>query len=110
MAYFLKRSKNDFSPFNQYLQVFFSVVTCIELSAFCYYSISHQERSNEFGDYTKKLSKQYQPCDTCSKPDIYFIVFDAYSSSRCLKRNFGFDNSSLDSFLESNGFFVSKGS
>jgi len=110
MAFFLKRSKRDFSPFNQYLQVFFSLVTFMELVSFCYYSISHQEVNNELGDRSKKLSKQYQPCNTCSKPDIYFIVFDAYSSSRCLKRNFGFDNSALDSFLEKEGFFVSKGS
>lgn len=110
MAYFLKRSKRDFSRFNQYLQVFFSLVTCMELISFCYYSISHHELNNEFGDSSKKLSNQYEPCDTCSKPDIYFIVFDAYSSSRCLKRNFGFDNSAVDSFLEKEGFFVSKGS
>jgi len=107
-AFFLKRSKRNLLRFNQYLQVFFSLVTCMELISFCYYSISHHELNNEFGDSSKKLSTQYQPCDTCSKPDIYFIVFDAYSSSRCLKRNFGFDNSLVDSFLEKEGFFVSR--
>jgi hypothetical protein len=110
IAYLLRRSKRDFSSVNQYLQVFFSVVTCMELFTFAYYLFSHRELSNEFGDATKKLSVQYQPCDTCSKPDIYFIVFDAYTSSRCLKKNFGFDNSAVDSFLEKEGFFVSKNS
>jgi Sulfatase len=110
VAHFLKRSKRDFSALNQYLQVFFSVVTFIELFGWCYYCITHHELNNEFGDSSKKLSHQYQPCDTCLKPDIYFIVFDGYSSSKCLKRNFGFDNSGVDTFLENEGFFVSKDS
>ena len=109
-GYFLRRPNKDFSRFNQYLQLFFSVITGMELVVWCFYSINHYELKNEFGDRSKKLSKQYQPCDTCSKPDIYFIVFDAYSSSKCLKRNFGFDNSAIDSFLDKEGFFVSKDS
>src|SRR5436190_10920099 len=109
-GYFLKRPNRDFSRFNQYLQVFFALITCMELILWCNYSINHYELKNEFGDSSKKLSKQYQPCDACSKPDIYFIVFDGYSSSKCLKRNFGFYNIAFDSFLEKEGFFVSKDS
>ena len=42
------------------------------------------------------------------KPDVYFLVFDEYSSSVSLKQNYGYDNSSLDSFLISQGFFISQ--
>lgn len=41
-----------------------------------------------------------------SLPDIYFMVFDEYASSSSLKENFGFDNSSLDTFLLNNGFYI----
>lgn len=109
-AYFMKRSTRDFSRFNNYLKFFFSTITILELALWSYYTLSHHEMTNEFGDGTKQLSKQYQPCDTCSKPDIYFIVFDAYSGTQCLKREFNFDNSAIDSFLLKKGFFVAKNS
>ena len=42
--------------------------------------------------------------DTCDKPDIYLLVFDAYSSTYGLQQFFGYDNSSMDSFLISRKF------
>lgn len=44
-------------------------------------------------------------CDTCQRPDIYFIVFDGYSASRTLKSYWDYDNSHLDSFFRQKGFF-----
>jgi Sulfatase len=43
-----------------------------------------------------------------NKPDVYFIVLDEYASSVSLKQNYGYDNSSLDSFLTSKDFYISK--
>ncbi len=48
----------------------------------------------------------YQPCNTCSKPDIYYILFDYYTSTKSLKKYFNYDNSNIDSFLARKGFFV----
>ncbi|NML21127.1 LTA synthase family protein [Pseudoflavitalea sp. G-6-1-2] len=42
--------------------------------------------------------------DSCKKPDIYFLLFDEYSNSAALKEQFNFDNSKLDSFLQSRNF------
>jgi len=52
----------------------------------------------------------YKTCDTCSKPDIYFLLFDEYSSSRALKEAYHYDNSGLDSFLINEGFQIQKAS
>src|SRR6186713_3161672 len=41
----------------------------------------------------------YKPCDTCPDPDIYFLLFDGYSSSHVLQEVCDYDNSGLDSFL-----------
>jgi len=46
-------------------------------------------------------------CDTCKKPDIYYLLFDSYSSSPLLKEQFGYNNAVMDSFLLQNGFFLS---
>jgi len=45
-------------------------------------------------------------CDTCTKPDIYLLLFDEYSSSKSLRENWNFDNSGLDSFLVQSGFRI----
>lgn len=44
------------------------------------------------------------------KPDIYFVVFDGYTSSRCLREEFKFDNSNLDSFIKRRGFYIAENS
>ena len=110
VAYVLKKAKSNFSKLNSYLQLFFLIITAIELITFTWFTITNHEQINEFGDRSKQLSKGYQPCDSCSKPDIYFIVFDGYASSSCLRDEFNFDNSSMDSLLGKYDFFISKNS
>lgn len=51
-----------------------------------------------------QLSKSYQGCDTCSRPDIYLLIFDEYAATRTLRDVYGYDNSPLDSFLRGQGF------
>lgn len=40
------------------------------------------------------------------KPDVYYFVFDRYASNSWLEGEYGFDNSDLTNFLESQGFTV----
>jgi len=40
------------------------------------------------------------------KPDIYYFIFDSYTSTRFLRDKFGFDNSRVDSALTKKGFRV----
>ena len=42
-----------------------------------------------------------------NKPDIYFLVFDSYTSDTSLNNFWNFDNSKLYNYLNSKGFFVS---
>jgi len=49
-------------------------------------------------------------CDGCTKPDIYFLVFDEYASSLALKEQWNYDNGDLDSFLAEKGFRILAGS
>jgi hypothetical protein len=50
-------------------------------------------------------SNNYNICDTCKKPNIYFLLMDEYTSTLGLKQMFNFDND-LDSFLIDKGFSV----
>jgi hypothetical protein len=47
-------------------------------------------------------------CDTCSRPDIYLLLFDEYSGSQTLRDVYHYDNSSLDDFLVSEGFHIQR--
>jgi hypothetical protein len=40
------------------------------------------------------------------KPDIYFLIFDAYTSSLGLRQQYHYDNSDFDRFLTENGFHI----
>ena len=51
-------------------------------------------------DYKQDKSK------IVSKPDIYYFVFDRYASNSWLRSEYGYDNSDLTSFLETQGFTV----
>lgn len=41
-----------------------------------------------------------------AKPDIYYFIFDSYTSSSFLREKFGYDNSRIDSVLVKKGFRV----
>jgi hypothetical protein len=43
-------------------------------------------------------------------PDIYYLIFDSYTSTECFKKQFNYDNSVLDSMLLREGFYVAAAS
>ncbi|WP_276481962.1 sulfatase-like hydrolase/transferase [Paraflavitalea pollutisoli] len=49
-------------------------------------------------------------CDTCVKPDVYFIVFDGYAGQRSLQEYWDFSNNSMDTFFRKEGFFYARNS
>jgi hypothetical protein len=63
------------------------------------------DRQKDPAGKNPQLSVRLQADSTM--PDIFFIVFDEYTSSKALKKYFKFDNSPLDSSLEKYGFFIS---
>lgn len=45
-------------------------------------------------------------CDSCKKPDIYFIVLDEYSGNTALQERFNFNNSDFENKLSDRGFYI----
>ena len=43
-----------------------------------------------------------------SRPDVYYIILDAYARSDFMLEKFGYDNSDFIGFLESRGFYIAK--
>ncbi len=48
----------------------------------------------------------FKACDTCAKPDIYFIVADEYAGNTQLKEIFQFDNFAFENELRNRGFHI----
>lgn len=65
--------------------------------------------ASKSSDYSQ-LPGTYKVCDTCANPDIYFLLFDEYCSSRILKEVYHHDNGELDSLLLSEGFQIQRNS
>ncbi|MFT3824250.1 MAG: hypothetical protein QM731_10030 [Chitinophagaceae bacterium] len=89
-----------------FINLLFLLFICYDLLALIYSG----DRLKDLGDPQKKLSQNYKPCDTCLKPDIYYIIFDAYTSSNALQAYFNFNNEGLDSFLLNRRFYIVRNS
>jgi len=57
-----------------------------------------------------KNELSYQACDSCKKPDIYYIIFDAYTSSKQLKNEYGYSNQAIEDYLLNKEFYIAKDS
>jgi hypothetical protein len=68
--------------------------------------ITNRSFDNNLRSKTDKLNLT-STCLDKGKPDIFFVVFDSYPSSKCLREDFDYDNGKIDSLLKDNHFFVS---
>ena len=57
-----------------------------------------------------KNELNYNTCDSCKKPDIYYIIFDTYASSSQLKNKYGYSNQAIEDYLYNKGFYIAKNS
>jgi hypothetical protein len=54
----------------------------------------------------KDATLSEQPSSTSDRPDIYYIIVDAYAGESVLKEVYGFDNQPFVNSLKNRGFFV----
>jgi hypothetical protein len=102
LAIFLRKKPPPLKA-HQFFFLLFSVLMTMELFICLYYVFSGKK--NDPAIKNSPLALQLKP--GLAQPDIFFIVFDEYASSRALKKYFRFDNSVLDSTLEKDGFYIS---
>jgi hypothetical protein len=108
MIVFLKRSKVGLIKLNLFLNCLLLIYTVYDLSAIIIKTINPP--ADKFSIYPFSHNENYSICKDCKKPDIYFLVFDEYASSLCLKNDFRYDNSQLDTFLTGKQFRIQKAS
>jgi len=50
--------------------------------------------------------QNYTICDTCSSPDIYYIISDAYTSTKNLAKYYDYSNKPFEENLRNKGFVI----
>ena len=103
---YLKR-RNSFSPLPLFLNALFLIYLVVDLASL---ALGITGRDSVKSTPYAQVERSFKPCDSCARPDIYFLLFDGYSSSKTLKENYHYDNSGLDSFLTGEGFRIQKDS
>ena len=48
----------------------------------------------------------FTPCTECIKPDIYYLIFDSYTSTLTLNSEFSYPNRAIESWLTAKGFTI----
>ena len=97
LIWFLKRRRTPLIRFGFYL----NLLLCISILLDAVWLAQKIIRRSSPGNTAGQLSIK---CDSCVKPDIYFLIFDEYSNTTALKETWHYDNSDLDTFLVKKGF------
>lgn len=100
---YFKRSTKPFQRFSIYLNSLFLIYILVDVGTIVWKST--HKNDNLLSTYGFAKENQYQPCDTCAKPDIFFLLYDEYTGTGALKKQYNYDNR-LDSFLRSRNFSV----
>lgn len=103
-----KRKKAGHEKLNYFLNTLFTLLFLFESVSFFYNLAGQKQKTNDLANRVHTLTADFKTCDTCAKPDIYFIVWDGYTSSESLLENFNFDNNNMDSFLTGHRFYISE--
>ncbi len=106
LIYFLYRNKKDLSRYTRMITIGSGLLFVAGMVQWGYLFISGAEKRNEQADPSKTISTQYTACDTCSRPDIYYILLDGYTNNQTLQKEFGTDINAFESALDSVGFKV----
>lgn len=112
IAYFFIILRKRGNPLK--LNLFFSalsiILVAIEIGTSFFYIFSDQVQKNNPASSDPPLTLKLNTPIKTKVPDIFFMVFDEYTSSIALKKYYQFDNARLDSSLRNAGFFISSNS
>lgn len=109
---YIKKRNSLFHHSFKFLNLLFLFLLLFELITglvnFKEYQKGNNIFDNRFNTYNS-YNPQTQIPDS-EKPDIYFLVFDGMPSTKAMQSTWNYNNSTLDSFLRKEKFFISEDS
>lgn len=98
---FLRRTRRDFSRLMVYFNVLFLIYIPLEFVLAVHMYIPTPVVGTRASIDPIHFIPYHGP-----KPDLYFLLFDAYASSKCLQEQYHYDNGDFDRFLNNKGFHI----
>ncbi|HEY0679174.1 MAG TPA: sulfatase-like hydrolase/transferase [Chitinophagaceae bacterium] len=99
LVFFFRKGRKEFPRLTMFINSLLLVYLVIDTATILI-------RSGQPAKQPAAIQSNFKKCDTCPKPDIYFIILDEYSGSHVLRDYFRYDNSSFEDALRRRGFFV----
>lgn len=109
LFYFKRNNANPFKDLFLYLNLLMVTLILSEIpNSIRRYRLD--QSVHNLIDFRFKAASAYKTANLpdSSKPDIYFLLFDGMASTKSLMTSFGKDNSQLDSFLTTQGFYIAR--
>ena len=95
---YLKKTNRSFTRLTGFLNLLFLTFILVDAGSL----VSKSVHTNQ---PVLANNSTYQPCDSCNKPDIYFLLMDGYASTVALAQWYQYHND-LDSFLLQRKFSI----
>jgi hypothetical protein len=105
---FLQRTNRSFHRWFFYLNSLFLLYIAIDGAEVLLPTGRHNHNSGRAAASGDTIT--YTRYTDTAKPDIYFLLFDAYTSSLALKEQYHYDNGDFDRFLLQKGFHIQQAS
>ena len=102
LVIYLKKTDRRLNKLTFFINILLIIYLVVDFAGIVWKSLNPNPDKLSIYGIEKKFP--YRACDSCKDPDIYFLLFDEYSSTPNLKKTFHYDNSGLDSFLLQRGF------
>ena len=105
-------SRKEHSRLNAYLNILLAVLTAFYLVRISWAEVIEKPRVRKGHETvapssnSPARSKQINRIHLGYFPDIYFVVFDSYTSSESLNKYWNYDNSDVERYLENKRFHI----
>ena len=103
MFIFLKKTSIRFYRFGVFLNTLLIIYVLIDVAGIVWKINSNNHKRLSVTGFAE--NRDFTVCDTCRKPDIYFLLFDEYASTISLRENYNCLND-IDTFFINRGFSV----
>jgi Sulfatase len=100
---YVKKTPARFQKFSVMLNTLLILYLLLDISLLIWKSKNPEKYKVSLFEFPE--IEQASICDTCNKPDIYFLLFDEYSGYKTLKEKYGFENE-LNNYLTEKGFQI----
>jgi hypothetical protein len=108
LALVLWRTKYDLTPWLHTAALIALALILLPLASIVRFELANMARSSVGSSIETTVTMAVRSRAPHRKPDIYYIVLDAYGRDDVLRSLYGYDNTALLEALEERGFFVAR--